>query len=305
MATKVSLWKFGGLTPLMLVKRTAAETSNDDVFGHAAELSYYFLLSVFPALLFMITILGLMAGPGSQIRTELMDYMARAMPASAAGLITKTLEEVHQNSSGLKALLGALGALWAATGGIDAISKTLNIAYDLKETRSWIKRKMVSIGLTAGLAILIIGSLALLAFGGQIGEWVAAKVGLGAAFTLAWKIIQWPVAFGAMFLSFSIIYYFAPNMKEPRWYWISPGAVVGVVLWLLASGVFSLYLRFFNSYSKTYGSLGAVIILMLWFYLTGMAILIGGEFNSEISKADQDKDRYERKLEQTELDAVA
>lgn len=305
MNKKVSLWKFGGLTPLTLVKRTWAEMGKDDVAGHSAELSYYFLLSLFPALLFLITVLGLMSGPGSQLRTELFTYLAKVMPPSASDLVKKTLDEIHQNSSALKALLSAVGALWAATGGIDAISKTLNIAYDVKETRSFIRKKLTSLGLTFGLAVLIIGSLALLAFGGQIGELVANKVGLGAAFTMAWKILQFPVALGAMFLAFSVIYYFAPNLEDPQWYWITPGAVVGVVVWVAASAGFSVYLKFFNSYSKTYGSLGAVIILMLWFYLTGMAILIGGEFNSEIAKAAKEKDRYERKLERTELDAVA
>jgi len=234
-----------------------------------------------------------------------MAYMARVMPGSAADLVGKTLNEIHQNSSALKALFGALAALWAATGGIDAISKTLNIAYGVQETRSFVRKKLTSLGLTFGLAVLIIGALALLAFGGQIGEFVAAKVGLGAAFTLTWKILQWPVAFGAMFLAFSLIYYFAQNLKNPDWYWITPGAVVGVVVWIVASVGFSLYLKFFNSYSKTYGSLGAVIILMLWFYLTVMAILIGGEVNSEIGKADHDKQIYERKLERVEHETAA
>jgi membrane protein len=305
MRQRISLWKFGGLTPYTLVRRTYAEINKDDVFGHSAELSYYFLLALFPALLFMITILGFMSGPGSELRNQLMSYMSRAMPSSAADLVGKTLNEVHQNSSALKALFGAVAALWAATGGIDAISKTLNVAYDLQETRSYVRKKLTSVGLTFGLAVLIIGALALIAFGGQIGEWVAAKIGLGGAFTATWKILQWPVAFGAMFLAFSMIYYFAPNMKDPEWYWITPGAAVGVVVWIVASVGFSLYLKFFNSYSKTYGSLGAVIILMLWFYLTGMAILIGGEVNSEISKADHERQVYERKLERTELDAVA
>ena len=227
------------------------------------------------------------------------------MPGSAADLVGKTLNEIHQNSSALKALFGAVAALWAATGGIDAISKTLNIAYDVQETRSFVRKKLTSLGLTFGLAVLIIGALALLAFGGQIGEFVAGKVGLGGAFTLAWKILQWPVAFGAMFFAFSLIYYFAPNLKNPDWYWITPGAVVGVVVWIVASVGFSVYLKFFNSYSKTYGSLGAVIILMLWFYLTGMAILIGGEVNSEIGKADHDNQIYERKLERVEHETAA
>jgi membrane protein len=305
MGQRISLWKFGGLTPYTLIRRTYAEINKDDVFGHSAELSYYVLLALFPALLFMITILGFMSGPGSELRNQLMSYMSRAMPSSAADLVGKTLNEVHQNSSALKALFGAVAALWAATGGIDAISKTLNIAYDLQETRSYVRKKLTSVGLTFGLAVLIIGALALIAFGGRIGELVAAKIGLGGAFTAAWKILQWPVALGAMFLAFSMIYYFAPNMKDPQWYWITPGAAVGVVVWIAASVGFSLYLKFFNSYSKTYGSLGAVIILMLWFYLTGMAILIGGEVNSEISKADHERQVYERKLERTELDAVA
>jgi membrane protein len=252
-----------------------------------------------------MTVLGFMSGPGSELRNQLTAYMAKGMPGSAADLVEKTLNEVHQNSSALKALIGALGALWAATGGIDAISKTLNIAYGLQETRSFFRKKLTSVGLTFGLAVLIIAALALLGFGGQIGEFVAAKVGLGGAFTVAWKILQFPVALGAMFLAFSMMYYFAPNMKEPEWYWISPGAAVGVVVWVVASVGFSFYLKFFNSFSKTYGSLGAVIILMLWLYLTGMAILIGGEVNSEISKADHDREIYERKLELIEHEAAA
>ena len=305
MRQKISLWKFGGLTPYTLIRRTYAEIHKDDVFGHSAELTYYFLLALFPALLFLMTLLGFMSGPGSELRNQLTAYMAKGMPSSAATLIEKTLNEIHQNSSALKALIGALGALWAATGGIDAISKTLNIAYGLQETRSFVRRKLTSIGLTFGLAVLIIAALALLGFGGQIGELVASKVGLGGAFTAAWKILQVPVALGAMFLAFSMMYYFAPNMKDPEWYWISPGAAVGVVVWVVASVAFSFYLKFFNSYSKTYGSLGAVIILMLWLYLTGMAILIGGEVNSEISKADHDRQIYERKLERTEREAAA
>jgi membrane protein len=202
-------------------------------------------------------------------------------------------------------VLSAAGALWAATGGIDAISKTLNIAYDVQETRSWVKRKVVSTGLTIGLAIFIIVALGVLAFGGKIGELIASQVGLGSAFTLVWKFLQLPIALGAMFFSFSMMYYFAPNMKDPRWYWISPGAVVGVLLWVLASGAFSVYLRFFNTYSKSYGSLGAVIILMLWLYITGISILIGGEVNSEISRADHDRRTYERKLRQVEFETAA
>jgi membrane protein len=302
---RVSLWEFGGLTPLTLAKQTIKEISKDDVSGHAAELSYYFLLALFPALLFMITLLGFMAGPGSELRNQLLAKMTLAMPGSAADVIDKTLTEINASASGLKAILSAVGALWAATGGIDAISKTLNIAYGLQETRPWWKQKLVSLGLTVALSVLIILALSVLAFGGRIGEWGANLVGLGHTFAVIWEFAQWPIALGAMFLSFSMMYYFAPNMKDPQWYWISPGAAVGVVIWVLASSAFSLYLRFFNSYSKTYGSLGAVIILMLWLYITGMSILIGGEANSEITRADHDRQIYERKLRRVEIETAA
>lgn len=305
MADKVSLWKFGGLTPMTLVKRTVSEMSSDDVYGHAAELSYYFMLSLFPALLFMITLLGFLAGPGSQLRDNLMNYLSTAMPGSASGLIQNTLQEISQSSTALKAVLSSLGALWAATGGIDAISKTLNIAYDLTETRSYVRRKLVSIGLTVGLAALILGALAVLLFGGKMGEFLASKIGLGGAFTLTWNIVQWPLALFAMFLCFSLIYYFAPNLEKPAWSWITPGAGAGVVVWIVASGAFSLYLRYFNSYSKTYGSVGAVIILMLWLYLTGLAVLIGGEVNSEIAHAQELRDKHERLLARTEHEIAA
>jgi len=305
MAERVSLWKFGGLTPMTLVKRTFSEMSDDDVYGHSAELSYYFMLSLFPALLFLITILGFLAGPGSQLRDDLMNYLAKAMPGSASTLVQSTMQEVSRSSSVLKALLGSLGALWAATGGMDAISKTLNIAYDRAESRSYIKRKLLSVGLTLALAALILASLAVLLFGGQIGQFLANQIGLGGAFALAWNILQWPLALFAMFLCFSLIYYFAPNLDRPSWWWITPGAAVGVVVWVVASAGFSLYLRYFNTYSKTYGSVGAVIILMLWLYLTGLAVLIGGEVNSEIELAQQRKDKHERALERTEHELAA
>jgi membrane protein len=168
-----------------------------------------------------------------------------------------------------------------------------------------VKRKIVSAGLTIGLAVLIIVALGVLAFGGKIGEVIASQVGLSSVFTVTWKFLQLPIALGAMFLSFSMMYYFAPNMKNPQWYWISPGAAVGVLLWVIASSAFSAYLRFFNTYSKTYGSLGAVIILMLWLYITGMSILIGGEVNSEITRADHERQTYERKLRQVEFETAA
>ena len=148
---------------------------------------------------------------------------------------------------------------------------SLNLVYRVKETRPWWKQKLTVVGLTLALAALIIVALVLVLYGGKIGELIASYVGLSKVFAIAWKLLQWPVSFGAMFLSFSLIYYFAPNLKERRWYWVTPGAVAGVAIWLLVSLGFRIYLHFFNSYSATYGSLGAAVILLLWLYITGFA----------------------------------
>jgi membrane protein len=295
-----SLWKFGGLTPITLARRVWTEMTDDDVTGRAAELSYYFLLALFPLLLFLISTLAFFAGPGSELRQSLFDYVTRAMPPTAADLVGKAVNEANQAAGGGKVAFGILAALWAASNGMGAISKTLNIAFDVEETRPWWKQRAVAIGLTLALSVLIVSALALVLFGGRIGESVAGLAGLGDAFALAWKIVQWPVVFAFMFVAFALIYYFAPNLEDPQWYWISPGAAVALVLWLASSLVFRLYLQFFNSYSATYGSLGAVIILMLWFYLSGLAILIGGEFNSEIAHAARERDLHQQRLAQTE-----
>jgi membrane protein len=289
-----SLWKLGGLSPYQLIMRVWKQMDDDDVSIRSAALSYYFLLALFPLLLFLVTLLGFMAGPGSQLRNNLLANLGRLMPASAFDVVSRTLSEVNRAAGGGKLIFGVLAALWAASNGMSAIVSTLNVAYRVRETRPWWKsRLVVSVGLTIALSVLVLMALTLVLFGGQIGEAVAAKMGLGAAFTLAWKIVQWPVVIFFMLLAFAIVYYFAPNLKDPAWYWISPGAVVGLFLWLAGSLAFRVYLHYFNSYSKTYGSLGAVIILMLWFYLTGTAIVVGGEVNSQIGRATEEKEQRE------------
>jgi len=280
-----SLWKLGGLSWIQLAKRVWKEVQEDNVFGRAAELSYYFLLALFPFLIFLTSVIGLVLGSGTGTRHMLFNYLARIMPPSAFQLIDATMIEVSAASSGGKLSFGILAALWAASNGLTAITGSLNNAYDLKETRSWWKQRLVSIGLTMALSVLIIGALVLVVAGGKIAEWLAAHYGFGPVFPTAWKIVQWPVVFAEMILAFALIYYFAPDFRKQAWQWLTPGAAIGVVLWLLVSLGFRVYLHFFNSYSATYGSLGAVIILMLWLYFTGAAVLIGGEINSEIENA--------------------
>ena len=280
-----SLWKLGGMGWRDLAKRVWAEIQADNVFGRAAELSYYFLLALFPFLIFLTSIIGLVLGSGTGTRHALFDYLARIMPPSAFQLISNTMYEVSESTGGGKLSFGILAALWAASNGLGAITESLNTAYDLEETRPWWKQRLTAIGLTIALSIFIIGALVLVVAGGRIAEWLAAHYGFGPVFPLGWKIIQWPVVLACMTFAFALIYYVAPDFRKQSWQWLTPGSVIGVVLWLLVSLGFRVYLYYFNSYNATYGSLGAVIILMLWLYFTGAAVLIGGEVNSEIENA--------------------
>jgi membrane protein len=272
----------GGLSWKELGKRVYAEVMDDDVLGRSAQLSYYFLLALFPALLFLTSLLGYLAGEDSQLRDGLFQYLSAVLPGDASKLVAETMTDVTQASGGGKLSFGILATFWAASNGMGAISESLNAAYDLKESRPWWKVRLTAVGLTLALTFLIVTSLVLLLYGHDIADALSIKLGLGSAFATAWKIVQWPLVLVFVLVAFAILYYFGPDAHQQHWTWITPGAVVGVTLWLLISFAFKAYLSYFNSYSATYGSLGAVIILMLWFYFTGTAILVGGEINSEI-----------------------
>jgi membrane protein len=269
-----------------LAQRVRREVGEDDIFGNAAKLSYYFLLALFPLLLFLTTLLGYFAGAGSDLRTELIRILGAVIPADASSLIFQTVNEVQEHAGGGKLSFGIIATLWAASNGMGAITDALNVAYEVKETRPWWKSRLVALALTVILSVLIMSALLLVLFGGKIAKWVAASYSFGSVFVISWSILQWLVVLGFVLLAFALIYYFAPDVRVRRWQWITPGTVTAVALWLVVSFAFRLYLHFFNSYSATYGALGAVIILMLWFYLTGAAILVGGEINSETIFAD-------------------
>jgi membrane protein len=301
----------GGLGWKELAKRVYAEVMDDDVLGRSAQLAYYFLLALFPALLFLTSLLGYMAGEDSQLRQGLFNYLATVLPGDASQLVAKTVNDVTQSSGGGKLSFGVLATLWAASNGMGAISESLNAAYDLKESRPWWKVRLTAIGLTLALTLLIVTALVLVLYGHDIADAVSVKLGLGSAFATAWKVLQWPLVLVFVLLAFALIYYFGPDSHAQDWKWITPGAVVGVALWLLISFGFKTYLDFFNSYSATYGSLGAVIILMLWFYFTGTAILVGGDINSEIENemakqgAPDAKEKGEKRPDQGERGGAA
>lgn len=255
---------------------------DDDVFGYSAQLSYYFFFALFPLLLILITILGFFADQGSQLRQDLLGYLIRVMPSSASVLVVQTVTEISDSAGSGKISLGILAALWAVSNGIGAMISGLNAAYQVKETRPWWKVRLISLALTVTLSILVLVGLTLFFYGGGIATSIATKYGYGDTFTVGWHLVQWPLIFFIVLLFFSAIYYFAPAPHGQRWQFINPGALIGIILWLLVSFGFRVYLHYFNSYSKTYGSLGAVIILLLWFYVMGAAILIGAEVNSEL-----------------------
>jgi membrane protein len=292
-----SIWNLGGLTAKQLLKRVWAEIDNDDLLGRASELAYNFLLAVFPMLLFLVSLFGLFAAQRGELQGRLFYYLGQVLPPAAYELISKTLQEVIKNSGGGKVTLGLVLALWAGAGGMSSLMSGLNAAYSVRDARPWWKKRGIAVALTLAISILVIAALFIVVAGGNVAELVGGKLHLGAVAIIAWKVLQWPVALAFIVLAFALIYYFGPDLKEQHWYWITPGSVVGVLLWLATSFAIRVYLHFFNTYSKTYGSLGAVIILLLWFYLTGLSFLMGGEINSEIEHAAAERGHPEAKPE--------
>src|ERR1041384_5860132 len=278
-------WKPHNLSLTELSKRVWVETQRSSDLGNAAKLAYYFLLALFPLLIFLTSIIGIIIGSGTGMRHLLFNYLARVMPSGAFQLIDHTMLEVS-TASGAGTLSFVLRAsLWAASSRMGAITDALNAAYDIQEKRPWWRQRLTAIGLTIALAVLIITALSIVLGGSKIADHLTSIYVIGRASAIAWKIVQWPIALAFMLLAFALIYFFGPNLRNQKWTWITPGSIAGVVLWLAVSFAFKAYLHFFDSYSRTYGSLGAVIVLMLWLYLTGMAVLIGGEINSEIENA--------------------
>lgn len=277
-----SFWNSGRQDWQGLAKRVWSDIGKDNIWGRAAQLAYYFLLALFPLLLFLTSVIGVIMGSGTGLRHSLFNYLSKVLPGSASQLVSTTMFEVSNASGGGKISFGILAALWAASNGMGAISESLNVAYHVEESRPWWKQRLTAVGLTIVLAILIISALILVLYGGKIADWLAASYGFGTVFTLGWKVLQWPIVLISLLLGFELIYYWAPDLADQDWKWVTPGSIVAIMLWLLVSLGFRVYLHYFDSYSKTYGSMGAVIVLMLWFYLTGASILIGGEINSDI-----------------------
>jgi membrane protein len=276
------VWKLGGLSVKDLARRVVHEVQEDDCFGRAAQLAYYFLFALFPFFLVLITLLGYLPVPN--LMDRLMEMLAQMLPGEALQLVQDNLHELVTSQRGGLLSFGILAALWTSSSAITAIMDSLNRAYDVQEGRPFWKVRGLAILLTIGLSLFIIVSLVLLTFGPQIGGWIADQVGLGRVFQIAWNVLRWPVIVGLIILAMALIYYLAPDVEQ-RWQWITPGSVVAVLGWLAASLGFSFYVNNFGSYNATYGSIGTVIVLLTWMYVSGFFVLVGGEINAEIEHA--------------------
>lgn len=292
-----SIWRLGGLRPKALAGRVWNAAIDDNLLGRASELAYNFIFSIFPLLLFVLALFGLFAGHAVQLRDHLMFYLARGLPPAAFEVVSHTIEEITKGSSGGKLTFGIVLTLWAAAGGMTSMISTLNDVYGVREARSWWKVRAIAVALTVAVSMLVLLALAVVLLGGVAASWAGSRLYLGIVVKISWMILQWPLALLFIVIAFSLIYYFAPDLKEQHWYWITPGSLCGVLLWLAVSFGFRAYVHFFNTYNKTYGSLGAVIILLIWFYVTGLAFLSGGEINAQIEHAAAEHGHPEAKAE--------
>jgi membrane protein len=292
-----TLWKLGGLTPGQLARRVWHEVNQDDVLGRASELAYSWLFALFPLLLVLTVMLGMLAAQGSEMQKVLMSSLSRVVPGEASTLVSSIMNEISQGSGGGKLTFGLVLALWTASSGTSVMIYVCDVAYGVRDSRSFLKVRGLAMLLTLALGVLVISALTIFVFGGRIAEWVGGFAGFSNALLLLWKIAQWPVAVFFVSLAFALVYYFGPDVKEQHWYWITPGSLIGVLLWVAASFGFRIYLHYFGNFNATYGSLGAAIVLLTWLYVTGLTFLLGAEINAEIEHAAARRGHPEAKAE--------
>lgn len=286
-----SYWSLKEIPYNRVAKRVWNGLFEDRVFGWAAELGFYFLFALFPTLICASSILGLVARSANHFYGQLLGHLAIVIPTSAMGAVLKTFNETTAAASSGKVTFGLIAAIWSASVGVSAIQDTLNAVYNIESRRSYIVARLQAIGLTillilmvtVGLSSIVAGDYLSLLVGHNVHDRVLQMAGVAAI-----RLISWTIASVVLAMTFAVLYYWAPDCNM-RWHWITPGAVIGIIGWLLASLGFRLYLHYFNSYSVTYGSLGAVVILLMWFYITGLMLLFGAEVNSQIEAAAAEK----------------
>jgi membrane protein len=264
---------------IAVFKRTFRQFMADDCMGLSQQIAFSSLLAFFPAVIFLVAVLGLIGAYDA-----LLTFLNPVVPNS----VTDLIEQLEQDSSGAGSLalvlLGAFGALWAGSGAMASMVKAVNRAYGRLETRPLWKVRLISLVLVVASGLVLAGMLLLIVLGGKLGEAIAHKAHLGGAFLWFWDIFRWPVAFVVILLLFALIYYLAPNTTPRSWRWVTPGSLVGSLMWLAISGLFALYTALSSSYSKTYGSLAGGIVLLLWLNYGAWAVLFGAELNAELDR---------------------
>ncbi|MGI8544078.1 MAG: YihY/virulence factor BrkB family protein [Aridibacter sp.] len=261
----------------------------EDVLSSAAQVAFYFSFSIFPLLLFLISLIGMVLDSADDLRNELFYYLSQVMPISAYKLLKDTIQEITQNSTGGKLTIGLLIALWSASAGVDSLRVALNSVFTLKEKRAWWKTKLLSLIVILGLTVMISFSLGIAIYGWKFLSFLISMAHLPTPSDYILMILQWIVVLALLLSVFALIYNYLPSYPEPKWVWITPGAVTAIILWILLSFILKTYLQYYNTYDRMYGSLGAVIILMLWLYLTALVALLGGIVNACIVKATGDE----------------
>jgi membrane protein len=276
---------------MQTLKRTMTEFSEDNLTDSAAALTYYAVLSIFPALLAMISIVGLVANPDTIIRV-LTDVVSSIGPASAVDTFKGPIEGLTKSSgtAGIMVIVGIVAALWTASGYIGAFMRASNVIYEVEEGRSFFKLRPLQMLVTLVLVVLLALVLASLVLTGPIAAAVGSAVGLSDAAVTVWNIAKWPVLFLVVVFMITLLYYASPNAKLGGIKTIIPGAALAIVVWLVASALFAFYVANFGSYNKTYGALGGVIIFLVWLWLTNVAILLGAELNAERERSKQLKE---------------
>lgn len=265
-----------------LLRRTYREFVADDCLGLGAQLAYYFFLALFPAMLFILATASFF--PLHNLTDDIARVLGPFVSGEVLQLIQEQMERLANADSGGLLTFGVLGALWSSSAATVSICSALNRAYDITEGRSWWKVRVQAIALTIAVALFVLAALSLVLSGPALAQQLGEATGLGTIFEWGWRLGQWPLACALVATAIGLLYYFGPDADQD-WVWITPGAVVATVLWLLVSLAFKIYVANFTDYNASYGAIGGVIVLMLWFYVSSLAILAGAELNAEIEHA--------------------
>jgi membrane protein len=268
------------------IKRTVREFREDNLTDWAAALTYYAILAVFPALLALVSIVGLM---GSSTTQSLIDNLGQVAPGPAKDIFTSAIENLQQNqgAAGIMLIVGLALAIWSASGYVSAFMRASNTIYDVEEGRPVWKSIPTRVGTTLVLLLLLAITAVGVVLTGGLAEQVGKVLGIDKTAVDVWNIAKWPVLIGIVSLMFAILYYAAPNVKHPKFRWVSPGGVVAVILWIAASAAFAFYVASFSSYNETYGAIGGVIVFLTWLWITNIAVLFGAELNAELERGRQ------------------